>query len=167
MDETALRDLVPVLGTREPDYTALGSSETPRVARVEPSAGGAAEAIDTELADVPQKELGEPSGKGRGVTSPSSVASQACVEEQRAGPARNDPRELVPDDEYKLHRMETLLAQFVEENRELKRRLQLSPVSFAMGHANNEVFPGPLGTAQAVNSAVMPDFPGAYGELRV
>ena len=85
--------------------------------------------------------------------------------------------------------METLLVQFAEENRELKRRLQttesqsswhsqltrgthpeggqpFSPVSFAMNQSN-PVFPGPLGAVQAVNFNAMSDFPGAYGDPRL
>ena len=190
VDETALGDLAQELGTREPDYTALGSAENPRVARVEPSAGGAVEVIDTGLEWKPPKEPGEPSGKGRGATSPASSANQLGVEEQRVGPTRSDPRELVPEEESRMQRMETLLVQFAEENRELKRRLQttesqsswhsqltrgthpeggppFSPVSFTMGQSNPEVFPGPLGAVQAVNFNAMSDFPGAYGDPRL
>ena len=75
-----------------------------------------------------------------------------------------------------MQRMETLLVQFAEENRELKRRLQTTE-SQSSWHSQltrgthpeggQPFFPGPLGAVQAVNFNAMSDFPGAYGDPRL
>ena len=174
-DESALGDSVgdPL---REPNYGSMAAgpgnvSSAPRVARVEPSAEG----------PVAQAEAGSPSRreglmasgeKGLGVVSAPVEArfSQTRGDVGEAEPLQpeDDPRELIPVAEDRLERLETLLGQVIDENRHLKRRLEITEresraSSYHSGIAiEQSCSPATFGSRSEMNVQRMfpSDFPG-------
>ena len=121
----------------EPDYQAAFSATMvdergPRVARVDatwdsstgmahPAQAASAEAV---VCDVAAGFQAEPEGsKGPDVREDESL--ETAVEHTAGEPMTDDGQELIPDRQAKI---ESLLVQVIEENRELRRRLE-SPIS--------------------------------------
>ena len=180
VDESALGD--PSAGGSflpEPDYTAsFGPDDAPRVARVEPASEGDLGAVEVGFQTV-RVESPSATGKGRGTPSKNtrSEFQGQGMEEMSQVVASDDSRELIPEGESRLHRVESLLAQVMEENKFLKARLQTeshsswhsqrtaigegtgtcSPASFARGHEHFNVAAA-LGV-QSGQPSSFPEFP--------
>ena len=171
-DEAALGDSVGIL-YQEPDYafSARDSGavrDAPRVARVEPSPG------DQGVISGVEEHLSAVSARGNVDVPKGPVGFEAS--EQRAGPrgidaatvGEEDARELIPADD-RLERMETLLFQVIEENRNLKRRLdqQVESRSHSSYHsgvatADQAFSPATFGPRvdTSVQQFISADFPG-------
>ncbi|CAE7362962.1 RE2, partial [Symbiodinium necroappetens] len=134
-DETALGD-TKLNSLQEPDYAQMkGGPEAPRVARVEPTeeATGVAMGPGSGFERFP---AGEPAVQQPlkeqvpGATSGGGELDKQVpgVEEMDSGAYRlgDDQRELIPDEGDRWGRMEALLVQMMEENKGLKRRLELT-----------------------------------------
>ncbi|CAE7265618.1 unnamed protein product, partial [Symbiodinium sp. CCMP2456] len=134
-DETALGD-TKLNSLQEPDYAQMkGGPEAPRVARVEPTeeatgvAMGPGSGFERFTAGEPavQQPLKE---QVPGATSGGGELDKQVpgVEEMDSGAYRlgDDQRELIPDEGDRWGRMEALLVQMMEENKGLKRRLELT-----------------------------------------
>ena len=122
----------------EPDYSAVfGSTEVrapPRVARVEATQSSSTEVGQANVMTEPRQPVARDKA---GLATPCFVAtgdeSGKVADEGGKGAlvgpdpfteAGDDPRELIPDDSDRLGRFEVLLTQVLEENRQLKRRLE-------------------------------------------
>ena len=188
-DDAALGSSVAQGTSLEPDYSLLGAGDQvfggPRVARVK--------AVDSRVEEPqltpdcslkPETPLISTQGGDGVVTSsdrldsavgPRAVPSDA--EPSRIAP--EDPRELIPEKEDRLLKLEFLLERALDENKELKRRLQsestsswhsartpgelpASPASFAMGqHYANAMPPSMYGVQ--VDPVFLRDFPNSMG----
>ena len=179
VDESALGDPSGGSNLREPDYGAsLGPDDNPRVARVE-----AASEADVGVAGVGFQavRVDSPSATGKGRGTPSKVSSSEHqvlnIEASSRELGDDDSRELIPEGESRLHKVESLLAQVIEENKLLKARLQTesnsswhsqrtgvgeaygtgSPASFARGHEHFNV--ASTFGVQSRQPSVFPEFP--------
>ncbi|CAE7227612.1 unnamed protein product [Symbiodinium necroappetens] len=123
----------------EPDYGRMpgseggGSQTAPRVARVEPSADdlAATSASRDSPERLTRREPVPPSGGKETCTSTSNEdAGRIQLQEpHREGEAlhpADDPRELIPVTGDRLEKLEALLSQVIDENRHLKRRLEVT-----------------------------------------
>ncbi|OLP95197.1 putative ATP-dependent RNA helicase ddx42 [Symbiodinium microadriaticum] len=159
----------------EPNYAAmpgsdLGREEAPRVARVEANADspshelGRGEAVPGIKDPVAQESRDE--GIKEVWTAP-GVDTSGCRPAEPGEHADMEDRELIPVELDRLGRMENLLQQVIEENKTLKRRLEVESRShsswYSGGMAAEQPFsPATFGQrAEDVHRFLSADFPGS------
>ncbi|CAE7247520.1 RE1 [Symbiodinium sp. CCMP2592] len=171
---------------KEPDYgkafmgaSGPGSSamSAPRVARIEPTTGSSPGLGERRGLAVDPTEPAQKSGREDAVgldlktTQGSGPNSQDMAAATEGG--GEDYPELIPAEPDRLARMELLLGQVIEENKNLKRQLQSeSHSSWHSARTPQEAPPGSVVGVQPLDTYEVREFPGSLrdrvvAELRV
>ena len=145
-----------------------GKEEAPRVARVEASADSPTREVSR--GELVRDELVSKEARAEGSREPEFTVSAEGPRRDLADtmePRDQDDRELIPVELDKLGRMENLLLQVMEENKSLKRRLEVESRShsswYSGGMAPEQPFsPATFGQrAEDVHRFLSADFPGS------